>query len=141
MLSTANLSGDGMTETGIRMSFERAIRIICVVALVLLGLAHQPVAAPATQFSPDEIAALMLPDGTLPELCLPSDDGKAKPHADASDCEACRISAAVLLPAPADAVGRRMALAASVSLPPQAEAHYRQLFPPNTHPRAPPVTV
>ncbi len=115
--------------------------MICVVALVLLGLAHQPVAAPTTQFSPEEIAALMLPDGSLPELCLPSDDGKAKPHVGASDCEACRISAAVLLPAPADAVGTRMALATSVTLPPRAEAHYRQLFPPDTHPRAPPVTA
>lgn len=115
--------------------------MICVLALVLLGLAHQPVAAPTTQFSPDEIAALMLPDGSLPELCLPSEGGKVKPHAGASDCEACRISAAVLLPTPADAVGKRLALAASVSLPPPAEAHYRQLFPPDTHPRAPPATA
>lgn len=130
-----------MTETGNRMSFERAIRMICVIALVLLGLAHQPVAAPATQFSPEEIASLMLPDGSLPELCLPSEDGKVKPHAVASDCEACRISAAVLLPTPADAVGKRLALVASVTLPPPAEAHYRQLFPPDTHPRAPPVTA
>ncbi|MFN3718280.1 MAG: hypothetical protein ACK4UW_05165 [Rhizobium rhizophilum] len=130
-----------MTKTGVRMSFDRAIRMICVVALVLLGLAHRPVAAPAPQLSPDEIAALMLPDGSLPELCLPSDDGKGKPHTAASDCEACRISAAVLLPAPADAVGKRMTMTASVVLPQPAEAHFRQLFPPDTHPRAPPVTA
>jgi len=130
-----------MADCGIRMSFERAIRMICVVALVLLGLAHRPVASPAPQFSPQEIAALTLPDGTLPELCLPSEDGKGKAHAATSDCEACRISATALLPTPSDAVGIRMPLVATVDLPQPAEAHYRQLFPPDSHPRAPPVTA
>ncbi len=124
-----------------RMSFDRAIRIICVVALVLLGLAHRPSVSSAPQFSPQEIAALTLPDGTVPELCLPSEDGKGKVHAAASDCEACRIAAAALLPAPADAEGIRMSLIGAVTLPQPAEAHYRQLFPPASHPRAPPVTA
>ncbi len=124
-----------------RMSFDRAIRMLCVVALVLLGLAHRPAVSPAPQFSTQEIAALTLPDGTVPELCLPSEDGKGKIHAAASDCEACRISAAALLPVPADAVGIRMPLASAIILPQPAEAHYRQLFPPDSHPRAPPVTA
>ncbi len=115
--------------------------MICVVALVLLGLAHRPVASPAPQLSPQEIAALTLPDGTLPELCLPSEDGKGKAHAATSDCEACRISATVLLPTPSDAVGIQMPLVAALALPQPAEAHYRQLFPPDSHPRAPPVTA
>jgi hypothetical protein len=124
------------------MSFDRAIRMICVIAFVLLALAHRPAVATVPQFSPEEIAALTLPDGSLPELCLPSDDGKGKtPHAGISDCEACRISTAVLLPTPTDVVGIRMAMATSVVLPQPAEAHYRQLFPPDTHPRAPPVTT
>jgi hypothetical protein len=130
-----------MADRGIRMSFDRAIRMICVVALVLLGLAHRPVATPAPQFSPQEIAALTLPDGTVPELCLPSEDGKDKTHAATSDCEACRVSATALLPAPADAVGMRMPLVAALTLPQPAEAHYRQLFPPDSHPRAPPATA
>jgi hypothetical protein len=123
------------------MSLDRATRMICVVALVLLGLAHSPVVLPAPQLSAQEIAALTLPDGTLPELCLPAEDGKGKPLGASSDCEACRISAAVLLPAPADTIGRVMAFASSIVLPQPAEAHYRQLFPPDSHPRAPPVTV
>lgn len=130
-----------MVDWGIRMSFDRATRMICAVALVLLGLAHRPVATPAPQFSPQEIAALTLPDGTVPELCLPSEDGKGKTHAATSDCEACRISATALLPAPADSVGMRMPLVAALTLPQPAEAHYRQLFPPDSHPRAPPVTA
>ncbi|MFC3318233.1 hypothetical protein ACFOHY_15580 [Rhizobium rosettiformans] len=123
------------------MSFDRAIRMICVVALVLLGLAHRPVVSSVPQLSPQEIAALTLPDGTLPELCLPSEDGKSKPHAGTSTCEACRIAATALLPTPSDAVGARMPFVAAIVLPLPAEAHYRQLFPPASHPRAPPVTV
>ena len=80
-------------------------------------------------------------DGTLPELCLPSEDGKSKPHAGTSTCEACRIAATALLPTPSDDVGTRLPLIAAVALPQPAEAHYRQLFPPASHPRAPPITV
>ena len=130
-----------MAERGVDLSFDRAIRMICVVALVLLGLAHRPAVPPTPQLSPQEIAALTLPDGSLPELCLPTEDGKAKGHAVSSDCEACRIAASALLPAPADSVGFRMPLIAAVTLPQPAEAHYRQLFPPDSHPRAPPITV
>jgi hypothetical protein len=130
-----------MAERGLSISFDRAIRMICVIALVLLGLAHRPATSPAPQLSPQEIAALTLPDGTLPELCLPSEDGKSKPHAGTSTCEACRIAATALLPTPSDDVGTRLPLIAAVALPQPAEAHYRQLFPPASHPRAPPVTV
>lgn len=130
-----------MAERGLPMSFDRAIRMICVIALVLLGLAHRPVVSSVPQLSPEEIAALTLPDGTLPELCLPSEDGKSKPHAGTSTCEACRIAATALLPTPSDAVGARMPFMAAIVLPQPAEAHYRQLFPPASHPRAPPVTV
>jgi hypothetical protein len=56
----------------------------------------------------------------------------------ASDCEACRISASVVLPPPSDLVGIRMPVAIAAVLPQPAEAHYRQLFPPNSAPRAPP---
>jgi hypothetical protein len=130
-----------MAEGRMHMSVDRAIRMICVIALILLGLAHRPLATSAPQLSPQEIAALTLPDGTMPELCLPSAEGKGKAHAMPSNCEACRISAAALLPAPGDATGIRLPLTASVKLPQPAEAHYRQLFPPDSHPRAPPVTV
>lgn len=130
-----------MAERGFELSFDRAIRMICVIALVLLALAHRPAVPSTPQLSPQEIAALTLPDGSLPELCLPTEDGKAKGHTASSDCEACRIAASALLPAPADAVGIRMPLIAAVTLPQPAEAHYRQLFPPDSHPRAPPITA
>ncbi|MDH4411909.1 MAG: hypothetical protein QE484_01285 [Rhizobium sp.] len=87
------------------------------------------------------MAAFVLPDGTLPELCLPGADadGKTKPHTIATDCEACRITATVMLPQPSDAVGIRLAAAVEAELPKPTEAHYRQLFPPSSAPRAPPI--
>ncbi|WP_084369083.1 hypothetical protein [Rhizobium sp. RU36D] len=126
-----------------RTSIERMIRILCVIALVCLGLAHKPPAFAANSLSAAEIAALTLPDGTLPELCLPEmhADGKTKPHAMGSDCEACRVTAVVVLPQPSDEVGIRLVASIEASLPKPAEAHYRQLFPPSSAPRAPPATV
>lgn len=130
-----------MALTNVKIEFDRAIRIICVVALVLLGLAHRPPTATVSPLTPSELALVTLPDGTVPELCLPGtdQDGKSKSHIMASDCEACRISASVVLPPPADLVGIRMPLAVAAVLPQPAEAHYRQLFPPNSAPRAPPA--
>jgi hypothetical protein len=132
-----------MALTNVKTGFDRAIRIICVVALVLLGLAHRPPVPAVPTFTPAEVALLTLPDGTVPELCLPGmeQDGKSKSHTTASDCEACRISAAFALPAPSDLVGIRMPVVVAAVLPQPAEAHYRQLFPPNSAPRAPPVLI
>jgi len=126
-----------------RIRMDRVTRIVCVIALLFLGLAHRPPAASATMLSPAEIAALVLPDGTLPELCLPGTDadGKVKPHAAKSDCEACQISATALLLNRADTVGIRLAAASETVLPKPVEAHYRQLFPPSSAPRAPPVSA
>ncbi|MDH4440445.1 MAG: hypothetical protein QE284_08665 [Rhizobium sp.] len=130
-----------MAKTGVRTGFDRAMRIVCVIALVLLGLAHRPPVPVAQALTPAEVALLTLPDGTLPELCLPGtdEDGKSKFHATAADCEACRISATTVLPTPADSVGIRLSTAVAAVLPQPAEAHYRQLFPPNSAPRAPPA--
>ncbi len=130
-----------MALTNVKIEFDRVIRIICVVALVLLGLAHRPPMGTVSPLTPSELALVTLPDGTVPELCLPGtdQDGKSKSHTMASDCEACRISASVVLPPPADLVGIRMSLAIAAVLPQPAEAHYRQLFPPNSAPRAPPA--
>jgi hypothetical protein len=129
-----------MATTKVKIEFDRAIRMICVVALVVLGFAHLPPVPVVPTLTPAEVALLTLPDGTVPELCLPgtNEDGKSKSHTMASDCEACRISASVVLPPPSDLVGIRMPVAIAAVLPQPAEAHYRQLFPPNSAPRAPP---
>ncbi|MBY3211427.1 hypothetical protein [Rhizobium laguerreae] len=116
-----------------------ALRILCAVALVFVGFAHQLPAAAAGEFDPAELAQYVLPDGTLPTLCVTTTDKSGQDQHDKAHshgCEACRISAAILLPA-ADIAGAAIPLV-TVELPIRTEAFHRQLFPPNTGPRAPP---
>ncbi|MBB4478895.1 DUF2946 family protein [Rhizobium etli] len=123
-----------------------ALRILCAVALAFVGFAHQTPASAAGTFDPAELAQYVLPDGSLPTLCVTITDesgtdksGTDKHHkAHSHDCEACRIGAATLLPAPTDVAGAPIGFAVVVELPIRAEAFHRQLFPPNTGPRAPP---
>ncbi len=113
--------------------------MLCALALLLVGFAHTPPAV-AQVLPPAELALYALPDGTLPDLCLPSQDGKTKHegHKSGSGCEACRLSASVMLPAPADTAGAPIVRDADRFQPVRVEAFYRQLFPPNAAPRGPP---
>ncbi|MBB4576085.1 DUF2946 family protein [Rhizobium lentis] len=123
-----------------------ALRILCAVALVFVGIAHQAPAAAAAAFDPAELAQYVLPDGTLPTLCVTvadesgTDKSGTGEHdkAHSHGCEACRIGAATLLPAPTDVAGAPIGFAVAVELPIRAGAFHRQLFAPNTGPRAPP---
>ncbi|MCA2410369.1 hypothetical protein GYN07_02770 [Rhizobium leguminosarum bv. viciae 248] len=118
-----------------------ALRILCAVALVFVGFAHQLPAAAAGEFDPAELAQYALPDGTLPTLCVTVTDKSGENQHDKAHshgCEACRISASILLPVPMDIAGAAILFAAAVELPIRTEAFRRQLFPPNTGPRAPP---
>lgn len=118
-----------------------ALRILCVVALVFVGFAHQVPVAAAGEFDPAELAQFVLPDGTLPTHCVTTTDTSGQDQHDKAHshgCEACRISVSILLPAPTDIAGSAIHFAATVELPIRTEAFHRQLFPPNTGPRAPP---
>ena len=116
------------------------VRILCALSLLFVGFAHQP---PALAGEPENFEAYRLPDGSLPTLCITvsnDDEGKGstrhKIHH--QGCEACRVSASVLLPTPADTAGSRFAYRHRVVLPQRTEAFRRQIYPPNTRPRAPP---
>ncbi|MBB4576556.1 hypothetical protein [Rhizobium lentis] len=121
--------------------FEQwAVRTLCAVALLFVGFAHQVPALSADAGVPN-LTEYTLPDGTVPTLCVRITDEAGKQHDTAAHfrgCEACRITASVLLPTPTDLVGSPMLLAATVELPRKAEAFHRQLFPRNIGPRAPP---
>ncbi len=118
-----------------------ALRILCAVALVFVGLAHQAPIAAAGDAGPAELAQYVLPDGTLPTLCVTVTDAPDQGQHDKTHshgCEACRIGASILLPAPADVAGAPIPFAVAVELPIRAESFPRRLFPPNSGPRAPP---
>lgn len=116
------------------------VRLVCALALLFVGFAHQPVAV--SGLSPAEVALYTLPDGTLPDLCIGGDaDGHhQQKHAAKQDCEACRISAAVLLPQPADTVGIALSRGTVAVLLPSADLVHRQVLSLATAPRAPPET-
>ena len=109
------------------------MRITCVLALVLVAFAHRPVAFAAVPF---DAAAYTLPDGTIPDLCVPGDAGKGEVHS--TGCEFCRMAGAVILPEPSSefwrvlAAGERIApLATAPAIPPLAAFHHPARGPPS----------
>jgi hypothetical protein len=118
------------------------VQALCVAALLFLGLAHQPPVF-ASEARADGLADFVLPDGTLPTICITSarEDGKGSTNhkIHSQGCEACRINAAVMLPSPTDTVGIFLSFAAAIDLPLPVETVRRQIYPPNTGPRAPPL--
>ncbi|WP_338012481.1 hypothetical protein [Rhizobium sp. Root708] len=119
------------------------MRIVCALALVFVGFAHQLPALAASP-APGDFSAFVLPDGALPTLCVTvsSETGKAHPDkAHMSGCEACRISAAVILPMPSELGGIRSDVLLKAELPMRAVVIARKLLTPNTGPRAPPASL
>lgn len=117
------------------------MRILCAVALLSVGFAHRPAVSSAAELTLVELAQYSLPDGSLPILCVTekTPDGKGHSKAYMPGCEACRISAAVLLPTPPTDIHEHLAFVREDVLVVRSEAFGRQLYPPNSGPRAPPV--
>ncbi|RFB98884.1 hypothetical protein B5K08_04390 [Rhizobium leguminosarum bv. trifolii] len=118
-----------------------ALRILCAAALVFVAFAHQAPNAAAGESGPADLAQYVLPDGTLPTLCVTVSDTSDQGQHDKTHshgCEACRIGASILLPAPADVADAPIPFAVAAELPIRAESVPRRLFPPNSGPRAPP---
>jgi hypothetical protein len=74
------------------------LRIVCALAVLCLSLVGQPVIARSIKAGPSE-AAYMLPDGTIPDLCL--DDADGSDHRDLhGKCLACCLPSTFLPPTP-----------------------------------------
>lgn len=116
------------------------LRIVCAIALVCVGFAHRMPAAYASPLT-QERAAYALPDGTIPVLCTPQEDGSGGKKGSLADkgCDACRLSTSTDLPHPAILEIPLMKRVRQAVLPVRFEAFTRQLFPPNAAPRAPPT--
>lgn len=113
--------------------------MLCALSLMLVAFAHKPLvsSAAASAYAEVNIAEFILPDGTLPELCL---DGEADAHhSAASSCEACRIVSSVDLPAPMDGFITNRRLASVELVLPSEPADTRPALRPGASPRGPPA--
>jgi hypothetical protein len=118
---------------GSNSRFSALVRVACVLALILVAFAHRPAAFAAEPF---DAAAYTLPDGTIPDLCVPGNSGEGDVHA--TGCEFCRLAATVILPEPRSefwhllATGERIApLAAAFPAPLLAAFLYPVRGPPS----------
>lgn len=119
------------------------VRILCALALLCIGFAHKSPLV-GNPIPIQELASYTLPDGTVPSLCLDGDHGKTKPdgHHASTGCEACRLSASVILTAPADSFGQPIILALDLELASTTDAvELRLRIPANSRPRAPPLPM
>jgi hypothetical protein len=73
-----------------------AVRLALIAALVMAAFAHRPAAPTPTGVSALEMAQYVLPDGSLPVLCLPGEDGGIS----GSLCEFCLIAGGAAPPGP-----------------------------------------
>lgn len=126
-----------------RMTWGKALRLACAIALMCLSFAHRPPALANDVIPLAELSNYVLPDGSLAELCVPGSegDGKASHSGLGSGCEACRLSAATILPSPPASAGEPMARALDVLLPPRGENVTSVHFRPGHAPRAPPSST
>ena len=73
------------------------LRIFCAMVFLSVGFGHR---TPAAMAADVQSSAYVLPDGSFADLCVAD---KGQKHAmPASDCEACRLATAALLPEPPD---------------------------------------
>lgn len=115
-----------------------AIRVLCAIALLFVGLAHQMPVIEKNGVAID-VAQYVLPDGTLPIFCITDNGDPGQNHKMRMEgCQACHINASILIPTPADVEGSAVSFVAAIAAPISAVAFTRRLFPPNTGPRGPP---
>ncbi|WJH41689.1 hypothetical protein N7E02_15485 [Aliirhizobium terrae] len=130
-----------------RWGLAWGVRLICALALIMIGFAHKPPASNHPVFNLAELAAYTLPDGTIPTLCITvTDDDHTDHHQHdghlAKGCEACRIAAAAALPSPSDHAHAGIVRSfTAVAIPAYAQPSLHRILPPNQGPRAPPTEM
>lgn len=111
------------------------LRLICVIALVMVGFAHQPTAMAAPGNS---LPVYTLPDGSVATLCVPGEDAPQK-QAGRGMCVACCLVNTALLPSPPSIGGLAVLHSTAVKVFVRAHRIAEALYPPSSGPRAPPV--
>jgi hypothetical protein len=116
-----------------------ATRIMC--ALALLSLAFSiPAEADARALTSAEVVAYMLPDGSLPSLCVTVPDGSGQGKIVKLGADSLGLYHSVAaLPVPDHNGGVRVLAAASRIDLPETRVLRHLLYPPGAGPRAPPA--
>lgn len=118
----------------------RGVRVLCALALLVVGFAHKAPALDGASIQPAEYSQYVLPDGTLQVLCLSGETsgGEHDRSRDGSGCEACRLSASALLPTPQDTSGSLIRLPIDRFVPAGDGSYRRRILLPNAAQRGPP---
>jgi hypothetical protein len=76
------------------MIWNRAVSVLCALALMLVAFAHRPLETDP-RLSDPQIAAYLALGGSLADLCISGDD--TQDHAAHGDCPACTIAKTMAL--------------------------------------------
>lgn len=121
-------------------AWQMCIRAVCAFALMFAAFAHRPVVS--TAYGDTDLSAYVLPDGTLPGLCLPVEDGDGKQKGSSGSCEFCRIASSIALPEPPSVTAERCVSQIPVAVPMPVSEHIPSSgAPPSAPPRGPPVLL
>ncbi len=116
-------------------------RLFCAIALLSLSLVA-PAEANSRALSSEEVAAFMLPDGSLPSLCVTIPDGSGQGKIVKLGADSFGLHHHdVILPVPAETAGARFVSVAERLDPVRPDALRHLLYPPGAGPRAPPLTA
>ncbi|MCD2175561.1 hypothetical protein [Rhizobium sp. C4] len=116
-------------------------RFFCAIALLSLALSA-PAEANSRALSTEEVAAYMLPDGSLPSLCVTIPDGSGQGKIVKLGADSLGLHHHhVILPVPAEAAGARLVIVSGTLLPAGPDALHHRLYPPGAGPRAPPASA
>ena len=118
------------------------VRAVLAIALVTSAFAQKPLTLVAPDNSRISLSDYVLPDGSLPILCVTDTSGSGTSHQYGKlGCDLCRLTPSVVLPCPQPSVGLATASMRAVLQPSRFEAVYRRFFPPSAPPRGPPISL
>ena len=121
----------------IRFDWRLAVRLLGALALVLVAFAHR---APVPVAANPDASAYAFPDGSIPVICITGTAGESpQDSAHALRCDACLISASLLVPQPADMAAPAFADALPELPFPSRVTLPRSVWPPSAPPTAPPL--
>ena len=116
-------------------------RFFCAIALLSLALSA-PAEANSRALSSEEVAAYMLPDGSLPSLCVTIPDGSGQGKIVKLGADSLGLHHHdVILPVPAATAGARLVIVSERLDPASPDALRHLLYPPGAGPRAPPQSA